>query len=70
MGETPKANKNAMMLFSTDGLEDTNEIYRKKVKWDKLMENVEAYIGAGGMATWKWLTFKHNEHAAEARRTC
>jgi hypothetical protein len=56
------------MYFSIDGLEDTNEIYRKKVKWDKLMENVQAYIGAGGMASWKWLIFKHNEHQVEEAR--
>ena len=68
MGEISKRNQNAMMYFSIDGLEDTNEIYRKKVKWDKLMANVEAYIGAGGMATWKWLIFKHNEHQVEEAR--
>lgn len=68
LGDISKRSQNAMMIFSIDGLEDTNEIYRKKVKWDKLMENVQAYIGAGGMATWKWLTFKHNEHQVEEAR--
>ena len=68
MGEISKRNQNAMMFFSIDGLEDTNEIYRKKVKWDALMANVEAYLGAGGMATWKWLIFKHNEHQVEEAR--
>ena len=68
MGEISKRNKNAMMFFSIDGLEDTNEIYRKKVNWDRLMENIEAYIGAGGLASWKWLIFKHNEHQVEQGR--
>jgi MoaA/NifB/PqqE/SkfB family radical SAM enzyme len=62
MGEISKINGNANMVFSIDGLEDTNEIYRKKVNWDRLMENVQAYIGAGGTAIWKWITFEHNEH--------
>ena len=68
MGDISKRNKNAMMYFSIDGLADTNEIYRKKVNWDKLMANIEAYIGAGGMASWKWLIFKHNEHQVEEAR--
>ena len=68
MGEISKRNKNANMYFFFFFLEDTNEIYRKKVKWGKLMANVEAYIGAGGTATWKWLIFKHNEHQVEEAR--
>ena len=56
------------ITFSIDGLEDTNEIYRKKVKWDKLMENVEAYLSAGGRANWKWLVFEHNEHQIDEAR--
>lgn len=51
-----------MITFSIDGLEDTNHIYRRNVKWDKLMANVQAYIDAGGIAEWDYLIFKHNEH--------
>ena len=54
--------KDNRVTFSIDGLEDTNEIYRKKVNWNKLMDNVKSYIDAGGTAHWKWLTFEHNEH--------
>lgn len=50
------------VTFSIDGLEDTNHVYRRKVKWDKLMANVKAYIDAGGYAIWDYLVFKHNEH--------
>ena len=53
------------ITFSIDGLADTNEIYRRKVNWDKLMENVKAYIGAGGLAEWKMLVFDHNKHQVE-----
>ena len=33
------AGKNILVIFSVDGLEDTNHIYRRNVKWDKLKEN-------------------------------
>jgi len=50
------------VVFSIDGLEDTNHIYRKNVNWNKLMDNVTAYINAGGKAHWDMLIFEHNEH--------
>ena len=50
------------VVFSIDGLEDTNHIYRRNVKWDRLMENAQAFIDAGGRAEWDYLIFKHNEH--------
>jgi MoaA/NifB/PqqE/SkfB family radical SAM enzyme len=48
--------------FSIDGLEDTNHLYRRNVEWSKLMDNVQAFINAGGRAEWDYLIFKHNEH--------
>ncbi len=57
------------VLFAIDGLEDTNHLYRRNVKWDKLIANVEAYIGAGGRADWDMLVFKHNEHQVEECKT-
>ena len=53
------------VTFSIDGLEDTNHLYRRNVKWDKLMNNVEAFLSAGGEANWDFLIFKHNEHQIE-----
>ena len=53
------------VVFAIDGLEDTNHLYRRNVKWNKLMENVEAYINAGGKAGWRMLIFKHNQHQVE-----
>ena len=50
------------VVFSIDGLEDTNHIYRKNVNWNKLMNNVTAFIKAGGSAHWDMLIFEHNEH--------
>ena len=48
--------------FSIDGLEDTNHLYRQDLQWSKIMERVKWFIGAGGRATWKYITFKHNIH--------
>jgi len=52
-------------VFSIDGLEDTNSIYRKNVSWDKLMSNAEAFIAAGGSAHWDMLVYKHNQHQVD-----
>jgi MoaA/NifB/PqqE/SkfB family radical SAM enzyme len=53
------------VIFSIDGLEDTNHIYRQNVKWNILERNIKAYIGAGGRARWDFIVFKHNEHQVE-----
>lgn len=50
------------ITFSIDGLEDTNHLYRRNVKWNYLIKNVSAFISAGGIAEWDFLIFKHNEH--------
>lgn len=52
-------------VFSIDGLEDTNHIYRKNVNWNKLINNVTAFINAGGSAHWDMLVYKHNEHQVD-----
>lgn len=58
---TPK-NQNNYVAFNIDGLEDTNHIYRRRTVWKKIMENSQAFIDAGGTATWAFLVFEHNEH--------
>lgn len=50
------------ITFSIDGLENTNHLYRRNVKWKKVIENAKAFIDAGGVADWDYLIFKHNEH--------
>jgi sulfatase maturation enzyme AslB (radical SAM superfamily) len=55
-------------VFSIDGLEDTNHIYRRKTVWKKIMENVTAFISSGGRAHWDMLIFKHNQHQVDAAR--
>jgi MoaA/NifB/PqqE/SkfB family radical SAM enzyme len=49
-------------VFSIDGLEDTNHLYRRNVKWRKVMENAQSYISTGASAHWDMLVFKHNKH--------
>jgi hypothetical protein len=53
-------------VFSIDGLEDSNPVYRKNVNWEKLMANANAYIAAGGSAHWDMLVYKHNQHQVDA----
>ncbi len=53
------------VVFSIDGLADTNHIYRQGVIWDKLIENVQSYIATGASAHWDMLVYQHNEHQVE-----
>lgn len=65
LGKLFAKNENNNMIFSIDGLENTNHIYRRNVKWNKVMENAIAYLDGGGKATWEMLVFKHNQHQIE-----
>jgi hypothetical protein len=53
------------VVFSIDGLEDTNHIYRKNVAWNLVMANARAFIEAGGSAHWDMLVYKHNQHQVD-----
>lgn len=59
---------NGHVIFSIDGLEDTNHIYRRNTNWDKIMSNAKAYILAGGIAHWEYIVFEHNEHQVDSAR--
>jgi len=56
------------VVFSVDGLEDTNHIYRRGVRWDRLFANMEAYASTGAFGIWEWLIFEHNQHQVEEAR--
>ena len=56
-------------VFSIDGLEDTNGVYRKNVKWHKLMNNVRSFISTGASAHWDMLVFEHNKHQTERAKS-
>lgn len=53
---------NGYVIFSIDGLEDTNQLYRQNTVWSKIIENCKAFINAGGVANWEFIVFGHNEH--------
>ena len=50
------------VIFSIDGLENTNHLYRRNINWSKLINNVKAFISTDRYAIWDFLEFKHNEH--------
>lgn len=56
------------VVFSIDGLEDTNHIYRKNVHWDIVIENATTFINTGGSAHWDMLVFEHNKHQIQQCR--
>jgi molybdenum cofactor biosynthesis enzyme MoaA len=53
---------NGFLCFSVDGWEDTNHIYRKNVKWNKVRANMDAYLAGPGICHWDYIVFKHNYH--------
>tara|TARA_B100000212_G_scaffold277001_1_gene216543 strand:+ start:11715 stop:12782 length:1068 start_codon:yes stop_codon:yes gene_type:complete len=53
------------VIFSVDGLEDTNHLYRQNVVWKNVERNMRAFIDAGGRARWDFLIFEHNQHQVE-----
>lgn len=59
---------NCVVVFSIDGLEDTNHIYRRNVSWKKLIKNVSAYNETGARSNWEYLVFGHNEHQIDEAR--
>lgn len=54
--------------FGIDGLEDTNHLYRRGVKYERAINNAQAFIQAGGKAQWNFIVFKHNEHQIETAK--
>lgn len=50
-----------IVIFGIDGLKDTHSIYRENTNFDTIIRNATAFIAAGGMASWQFLMFEHNE---------
>lgn len=55
-------NKKGAVIFSIDGLKDTNHLYRQNVVWENVENSFKAFINAGGRARWDFLIFDHNQH--------
>lgn len=49
-----------VVTWGIDGWENTNHIYRKNVKWDKLYSNLLSYISTGAKSVWEFSLFHHN----------
>ena len=56
---------NGTLVFSVDGLEDTNWIYRRGTNWQKIMNAMTNYISTGAESRWEFLVFQHNQHQVE-----
>lgn len=65
LGKLFTRNKSRYVIFSVDGLEDTNHIYRRNVKWQKVFSAMTTYSQTGAKGIWEFLKFKHNEHQLE-----
>jgi len=53
--------------FAIDGV-NTND-YRVGVNLEKVWNNVDMYLNAGGFASWQYIIFKYNEHELDEART-
>jgi MoaA/NifB/PqqE/SkfB family radical SAM enzyme len=53
---------NHELVFSIDGLEDTNHIYRRGVEFKKIIKNATTFIKHGGNASWRMIVFDYNKH--------
>jgi len=58
-------NRKGSVIFSVDGLEDTNHLYRQNVKWSIVENSMHSFINAGGRARWDYIIFEHNQHQVE-----
>ena len=58
------------VIFSVDGLEDTNHLYRKGTSWEKIMDAMTSFTSTKKCkADWEFLVFRHNQHQlAEAKQ--
>ena len=52
--------------FNIDGLADTNHLYRRKVSWEKIVQNVKAFNESKNCSSiWQFIIFPWNEHQVE-----
>ena len=67
-GELSSKSDNRLEIhFAIDGV-NTND-YRVGVNLEKVWNNVDTYLNAGGFASWQYIIFKYNEHELDEART-
>lgn len=60
--------ENGYVKFGIDGLKDTNHLYRRGVKWEKLLENIKSISKTKVPLHWDFIVFRHNEHQINEAR--
>jgi len=53
--------KTDITVFGLDGLEDTNQIYRKNQNWQQVFDAMKYGRTINNNIVWQWIPFKHNE---------
>jgi len=53
------------IIFSIDGLEDTNKIYRINSDWNSIINGFNSIKKCGVKTIWKFIVFRHNQHQIE-----
>jgi len=56
------------VTWGIDGADKTSEIYRQGSRFEKVQENFQSFIAAGGQAVWQIIEFEHNLHQIEQAR--
>lgn len=59
---------NHNVIFAIDGLEDTHSVYRIGTQYETVIRNAQAFMSAGGIAEWAFISFAHNEHQVDEAR--
>ena len=52
--------KRGEVKFGLYGMRDTHHIYRQGTDWEKIIENAQNFIKAGGQAVWEFIIFQHS----------
>ena len=61
-----KLTNNDSIVFSIDGLEHNNHLYRKNSNWQSLMTGLDIMLASNVPVTWKTLVFSYNQHEIQA----
>ena len=57
------------ITFGIDGVDnETHQRYRVRVDLNKVFENAQAFMSAGGIAEWKWIGFDWNDHQLDTAK--